>query len=228
MSKLHNVRGRITYISSHAKQENLYAVYETTDRSYWTELARYNQQEWITKRIRLSIDVFGRYPEMLAGIITTTTMKLALLISKVLTTARELKNKLFHEILEKEYGTRANVIEETITTVDTTPITKKVKEAEPPKVTVTTTVQEAEVVEQPKPQIPPKPVMPPEATAYPKLRKIKTALDKHNEIIFEAERERNALEFERDDLKGFAKLTKAEIKGRDDRPLYNPIQQTNK
>ena len=47
MSKLHNVRGRITYISSHAKQENLYAVYETTDRSYWTELARYNQQEFL-------------------------------------------------------------------------------------------------------------------------------------------------------------------------------------
>lgn len=46
MSKLTNVRGRITYISSHAKQENLYAVYETTDRSYWTELARYNQQEF--------------------------------------------------------------------------------------------------------------------------------------------------------------------------------------
>ena len=50
--------------------------------------------------------------------------------------------------------------------------------------------------------------MPPEAAAYPKLRKIKTALDKQNEIIFEAERERNALEFERNDLRGFTKLTK--------------------
>lgn len=48
MSKLHNIRGRITYISSHAKQENLYAVYETTDRHYWTELARFNQQEFHT------------------------------------------------------------------------------------------------------------------------------------------------------------------------------------
>jgi len=47
MSKLHNVRGRITYISSHAKQENLYAVYETTDRHYWTKLARFNQQEFL-------------------------------------------------------------------------------------------------------------------------------------------------------------------------------------
>ncbi len=46
MSKLPDVRGRITYISSHAKQENLYAVYETIDRHYWTELARFNQQEF--------------------------------------------------------------------------------------------------------------------------------------------------------------------------------------
>ena len=46
MSKLSDVRGRITYISSHAKQENLYAVYETTDRHYWTELAKYSQQEF--------------------------------------------------------------------------------------------------------------------------------------------------------------------------------------
>ncbi len=33
MTKLHNVRGRIYYISSPKKQENLYAVYETTERS---------------------------------------------------------------------------------------------------------------------------------------------------------------------------------------------------
>ncbi len=32
-------RERVTYISSHTKQENLYAVYETTDCHYWTELA---------------------------------------------------------------------------------------------------------------------------------------------------------------------------------------------
>ena len=46
MSKLPDVRGRITYISSHAKQENLYAVYETIDRHYWTELAKCSQQEF--------------------------------------------------------------------------------------------------------------------------------------------------------------------------------------
>ena len=47
MSKLPDARGRITYISSHAKQENLYAVYETTDRRYWTELAKCNQQDFL-------------------------------------------------------------------------------------------------------------------------------------------------------------------------------------
>ena len=46
MSKLTNLKGRITYISSRAKQENLYAVYETTDRKFWTELARCNQEEF--------------------------------------------------------------------------------------------------------------------------------------------------------------------------------------
>ena len=46
MSKLTNLKGRINYISNHARQENLYAVYETTDRKFWTELAKCNQQEF--------------------------------------------------------------------------------------------------------------------------------------------------------------------------------------
>ena len=46
MSKLTNVKGRITYISSRAKQENLYAVYETTERQFWRELPKYNQEEF--------------------------------------------------------------------------------------------------------------------------------------------------------------------------------------
>ena len=46
MSKLTNVRGRINYISSHARQENLYAVYETTDRKFWSSLAKCNQDEF--------------------------------------------------------------------------------------------------------------------------------------------------------------------------------------
>lgn len=46
MSKLTNLKGRINYISSHARQENLYAVYETTDRKFWKELAKCNQEEF--------------------------------------------------------------------------------------------------------------------------------------------------------------------------------------
>lgn len=47
MSKLTNLKGRISYISSHARQENLYAVYETTDRKFWKELAKCNQEEFL-------------------------------------------------------------------------------------------------------------------------------------------------------------------------------------
>ena len=46
MSKLPNVKGRISYISSKARQENLYAVYETTDRKFWKELVKCNQEEF--------------------------------------------------------------------------------------------------------------------------------------------------------------------------------------
>ena len=46
MSKLTNLKGRISYISSKARQENLYAVYETTDRKFWMELAKCNQEEF--------------------------------------------------------------------------------------------------------------------------------------------------------------------------------------
>lgn len=96
---------------------------------------------------------------------------------------------------------------ESIKATDTTPVTEEVTEPEPTTLTETT-VTETENIETAKPQIPPRPVMPPKAAAYSKLRKIKTVLDKQNNLIFETERERNTLEFERDDLKGFAKLTK--------------------
>lgn len=46
MSKLTNLKGRINYISSHARQENLYTVYETTERKFWSELAKCNQEEF--------------------------------------------------------------------------------------------------------------------------------------------------------------------------------------
>ena len=46
MHKLTDVRGRITYITSTAKQENLYAVYHTCERPFWTKLARENQADF--------------------------------------------------------------------------------------------------------------------------------------------------------------------------------------
>ncbi len=47
MAKLHDLSGRITYISSHAKQEHLYEVYATEqDRAFWRELARCTQEEF--------------------------------------------------------------------------------------------------------------------------------------------------------------------------------------
>lgn len=46
MSKLPNVKGRISYITSHAKQENLYATYRTADNTFWKNLAREGQQEF--------------------------------------------------------------------------------------------------------------------------------------------------------------------------------------
>ena len=77
---------------------------------------------------------------------------------------------------------------------------------------------QTQVIEQVTPQIPPKPVMSAEAAAYPKLLKIYKELNRQNGIIFDAERERNELELERDSLKGLAKLTKkGELQSRIDR-----------
>ena len=166
------------------------------------------KNEFITDRIRNSIKVWGNRPELLLNIILTATKALALLTSKVLTAARELKNKLFHESLEKEYGSKADIKAVDTADIFTAPAKETITEPKPPSVTVTATVLEAEVVEQPKPQIPPRPIMPPEAAAFPKLQKIKVTLDKHNNLIFEAERERNKLEIELSDLKGLARLTK--------------------
>ncbi len=146
------------------------------------------KQEYITDRIRESIDLFGDKPERYGNIIMDAVIALALLISKVLLKARELSARLF----------------------DTEPIQPQMPKQEP-------------AVSPPKePQIesktPPKPVMSAEAAEYPKLSKIYKELNRQNGIIFDAERERNALELERDSLKGFAKLTKkGELQSRIDR-----------
>ena len=59
------------------------------------------KKEFITDRIRQSIDAWGRQPDMLASIIINATMRLALLISKVLTAARELKTNCSTKPLKK-------------------------------------------------------------------------------------------------------------------------------
>ena len=46
MSKLSNVKGRINYITSHARQENLYATYQTVDSAFWSALAKEAQIEF--------------------------------------------------------------------------------------------------------------------------------------------------------------------------------------
>ena len=56
MNKLTNVSGRITYISSKAKQENLYATYTTIpDWSFWRELAKCNRNVFRKKEPRESV-----------------------------------------------------------------------------------------------------------------------------------------------------------------------------
>lgn len=46
MTKLSNVEGRISYITSEKKQEYLYATYDTEDSLFWGELARCCQAEF--------------------------------------------------------------------------------------------------------------------------------------------------------------------------------------
>lgn len=46
MSKLPDVKGRISYITSPARQENLYAACRTADNAFWNNLARESQQEF--------------------------------------------------------------------------------------------------------------------------------------------------------------------------------------
>ena len=166
------------------------------------------KKNFITERIRQSIEAWGNKPYLLQNIILTATKKLALLTSKVLTTARELKNKLFHEALEKEYGSKAVIKAEDTTDVVTALAKEVITESDPPVSTTTATVPETGSVEQPNPQIPPRPLIPPEAASFPKLQKVKVTLDKHNNLILEAERERTKLEIELNDLKGLVSLTK--------------------
>ena len=46
-SKLHDVKGRVDYISSPKRQENLYAVFSNVEDSYWDLLAEQNQRDFV-------------------------------------------------------------------------------------------------------------------------------------------------------------------------------------
>ena len=45
-SKLHDVKGRVDYISSPKRQENLYAVFSNVEARYWDLLAEQNQRNF--------------------------------------------------------------------------------------------------------------------------------------------------------------------------------------
>ena len=163
------------------------------------------KKEYITNRIKESIDVFGSQPERLQSIIMTAVAALALLISKMLQKARDLSAKLF----ETELIPSPLPKQEKITLKEPTANSSEQKHELQSKTHTT---------EQKTPQIPPKPAMSAEAAAYSKLLKIYKELNRQNGIIFDAERERNNLELERDSLKGLAKLTKkGELQSRIDR-----------
>ncbi len=148
------------------------------------------KKEYITDRSRESVDVFGNQPERLGTVLMSAVAALAILISKVLQKAVELSGRL--------------------TTAEPGPleILLSGKEAH--------TLADRELAT--KLQTPPRPVMPAEAANYPGLDKIYKELQRQNEIIFAAEKERSALEMERNSLKGLAKITpKGGIQSRIDR-----------
>ncbi len=147
------------------------------------------KEKYISERIRESIDVLGNRPERFGTIFMSAVAVLAMLVSKVIQKAKELSAKLF--------GTEQ--------------ILPQTPKQEPVQ-------KQPEKEMSNKPKIPPKPVMSAEAAVYPKLFKIYKELKRQNEIIIEAEKERNAWELERDDLKGFARFTKkGELQNKIDR-----------
>ena len=134
------------------------------------------KREYITDRIKTSVDTFGNQPQLYGSIISTAITVLALLISKVLRKTVELSEKF------------TDTKQEQALPLEPTPLPKAQKPAEK--------------------KIPPKPIMTAKAADYPKLHKIYKELVRQNEIIFAAEKERNALEEKLGNLKGLTKLTK--------------------
>ena len=160
---------------------------EVYERTLFENRNKLFKQEYITDRVKHSVAVWGSKTELLSGFITTATMCLALLISEVLKAARELKNRLLHETLEKEYGRKIDFTTEIYGESDTKEHTENavyeltsdskeeiIKSSEP--AVIPTPEKTSGIKETPKPQIPPKPVMSPTAAFYPKYKKIKAEI----------------------------------------------------
>ena len=155
---------------------------------------------WITKRIKNHVTILGEHPAKFANIILYAIDLLSKIITNTLEAAKAMKEKLL----------LADRLIETPETAPSPSVTVKpiVDQEENILDTNSHDITETKPVEPPKPQIPSKPKMSLEVASYEKLRKYKAELDRQNDIIFEVEKQRNSLEFERDDLKGIAKLTK--------------------
>ncbi len=180
------------------------------------EQIRQIKQEYITDRIKLSVRAFGDKPERLSGIIISAVAALTLLIYKVVKKARELKAKLSGTELLHNTTTTASLVNhpremQVIQEVKPEPPVSIMQEQQP-EPTIQQTKPSAHTIHEDKAeetvQTPPKPAMPEDAKAYLKLEKIKLELDRQNEVIFQAEKERSSLEIERGDLKGLQSLTK--------------------
>ena len=161
------------------------------------------KREHITEPIKRSIELYGNRPQRLALILNMAITELVLLISKVLETARAIRDKILNtDVSKADNKDKTSTIEETPKVDEIKPVKKesfKDVDTEPAKA----------VAYQ---KIPDKPVMTPEAAAYPKLKKMKAELDNQNNLIFQAEQQRGNLEIELSDLKRLAKITrKAEL-----------------
>ena len=155
---------------------------------------------WITKRIKNHITILGEHPTKYASVILYAIDLLAKLITNTLAATKAMKEKLI--LTDSPIETPETEQSPTITIKPVTDQEDDVLD------TISHDIAEIKPIEPVKPHIPPKPEMSLEAAAYEKLHKYWIELDRQNDIIFEAEKQRNSLEFERDNLKGLAKLTK--------------------
>lgn len=102
MSKLSNVKGRISYITSHARQENLYAIYRTADNAFWSDLAKECQQEFtLYNSMVFGIHNYYRYATMIA----TDCEQIHRAVSTVM------KNRLYGYVLRTHAATSLSRLE---------------------------------------------------------------------------------------------------------------------